>query len=234
MKRYLTTLICAVASLTNASYVHAQSFSDARVQNPQLSAPQRGSLAGQLSSTAFGPADVSRGDYTLPSPVAIPSERGSLLADVFPKYSPENGISEWGMGWKSTTSLTRWRVAGDIDFAKDELNGPWGRMPALTEVSTRYKAASGAVGKMAFLETAAGKAITTASLIPEGWKFERIAQELRASRETNALNKPVFSGALANLTVAALLTGQQVANTKASTFGFSVSSCIRTSNARSR
>ncbi len=43
---------------------------DQLVQAPELSAPERGSLVGQYARTAFGPADVSRGGYQLPAPMA--------------------------------------------------------------------------------------------------------------------------------------------------------------------
>ncbi len=112
-----------------ASRASAQSvFSDAQVQAPQLGAPERGSLAGQLASVAFGPADVSRGGFSLPSPMGAPGERGALPASPLPTYSPENGASEWGLGWQTQIVITRGRVAGDIDYATDDLLGPWGRM----------------------------------------------------------------------------------------------------------
>ncbi len=101
---------------------------DARVQAPTLAAPERGSLAGQLASTAFGPADVSRGGFQLPSALGLPAERGAPLASILPTYSPDQGWSEWGLGWQSALALTRWRVTGDLDYATDELTGPWGRM----------------------------------------------------------------------------------------------------------
>jgi RHS repeat-associated protein len=115
-------LLPAVAAAQTATSL------DARVQAPQLSAPERGSLAGQYARTAFGPADVSRGGFQLPAPLAAPSERGALLADVFPSYSPDAGLSEWGMGWQSTLAITRWRALGAVDYATDERTGPWGRL----------------------------------------------------------------------------------------------------------
>jgi len=101
---------------------------DAKVQVPQLGAPQRGSLVGQLAATAFGPGDVSRGAFHLPSPFAAPGERGPLLVSPFPEYAPDAGISEWGSGWQTALAVTRSRLAGDLDYATDELTGPWGRM----------------------------------------------------------------------------------------------------------
>ncbi|WNG30976.1 hypothetical protein F0U62_48390 [Cystobacter fuscus] len=108
--------------------VAAQTVNDYQVQAPELSAPQRGSLVGQYASTAFGPADVSRGGFSLASPFVVPTERGPLLASVFPTYSPDNGVSEWGLGWRTSLAIVRSRVIGDLDYATDELTGPWGRM----------------------------------------------------------------------------------------------------------
>ncbi|MFE8604556.1 RHS repeat-associated core domain-containing protein [Archangium violaceum] len=106
----------------------AQTVNDYMVQAPELSAPQRGSLVGQYASTAFGPADVSRGGFSLASPFSVPTERGPLLASIFPTYSPDSGISEWGLGWQSTLALVRSRIIGDLDYSTDELTGPWGRL----------------------------------------------------------------------------------------------------------
>ncbi|MBM7112113.1 RHS repeat-associated core domain-containing protein [Archangium primigenium] len=106
----------------------AQTVNDYQVQAPELTAPQRGSLVGQYASTAFGPADVSRGGFSLSAPFVAPTERGPLLGPVFPSYSPDNGISEWGQGWRSAPFIVRSRVLGDLDYATDELTGPWGRM----------------------------------------------------------------------------------------------------------
>jgi RHS repeat-associated protein len=105
------------------------SATDAKVQAPELKAPERGSVAGQLSKTVFGPADVARGSYTLPAPLTAPTERGPLLASVFPTYTPEGGMSEWGLGWGTSLQVTRSRVVGNIDYGSgDELTGPWGRL----------------------------------------------------------------------------------------------------------
>ncbi len=101
---------------------------DMLMQAPQLSAPQRGSLVGQLANTAFGPADVSRGAFSLPSAFSVPEDRGALLAPLFPTYSPDSGASEWGAGWNTSLSLERWRALGDLDYATDGLTSPWGRL----------------------------------------------------------------------------------------------------------
>jgi RHS repeat-associated protein len=117
----------ALISLTLA-LVAGRASADDLVQAPQLGAPQRGSLAGEYGHTAFGPADVSRGGFALPSPFHAPQDRGPLLASIFPAYSPDAGLSEWGMGWHTQLAITRSRILGDLDYSTDELTGPWGRM----------------------------------------------------------------------------------------------------------
>ncbi|HEY2518460.1 MAG TPA: FG-GAP-like repeat-containing protein [Polyangiaceae bacterium] len=102
-----------------------------RVQPPELAVGQRATLAGSLASTAYSPSDVSRGGFTLPSPFSTPKDRGEVLAQIFPSYSPDNGLSAWGMGFAANLELTRFRVSGSLqyDFAKgDELIGPFGHL----------------------------------------------------------------------------------------------------------
>jgi RHS repeat-associated protein len=106
---------------------------DAKVQAPELKAPERASLAGQLASVAFGPADVARGAFALPAPFALPAERGGPLAAIFPTYSPDAAIGEWGAGWQTSLALVRFRVSGDLDYATDELTGPFGRLTRGTD-----------------------------------------------------------------------------------------------------
>jgi RHS repeat-associated protein len=62
----------------------------------------------------------------LASPYTAPQARGPLLAKVFPTYSPESGISEWGLGWQTDVALTRWRVRGDLDYKTDDITGVFG------------------------------------------------------------------------------------------------------------
>lgn len=98
------------------------------VQPPTFKQPERGSLVGGLAKLAIGAEDVSRGSYTLPLPVSVLSERAALLSDVLPSYAPENGVSEWGIGWTARLSIQRFRVTGDIDYQTDEFISPWGRL----------------------------------------------------------------------------------------------------------
>src|SRR5262249_52978449 len=86
------------------------------------------SLSGQLAHFALGPADVTRGGFSLPAPLSAPQERGPLVASPFPAYSIDAGISEFGLGWQTNLAITRTRIGGDIDFVSDDLSGPWGRM----------------------------------------------------------------------------------------------------------
>jgi hypothetical protein len=84
--------IAALLLLT--SHARGQTaFSDSRVQAPELKASQRGSLTGQLASTVFGPADVSRGAFSLAGPFDAPGERGAPLVTPFPSYSPDGPLS---------------------------------------------------------------------------------------------------------------------------------------------
>ncbi len=131
MKPTLTRVVVAAgAALVTSSSAHAQvAFSDSRVQAPELAPPSRGSLAGQYAGVAFGPADVSRGGFSLPLPIVVPTERGPLPATPFPSYSPEAPLSEWGAGWAtSSLQIHRFRERGDLDWSTDDLTGPWGRM----------------------------------------------------------------------------------------------------------
>src|SRR5690348_17318202 len=109
--RSLKLAVLAFAAF--AANAEAQTvFHDYMVQPPQLTPPQRGSLAGQYGRIAFGPADLTRGAFSLPSALSVPAERGGPGVDLFPVYSPDSGISEWGMGWQSVLALTRWRAVG--------------------------------------------------------------------------------------------------------------------------
>ncbi|WP_158623741.1 N-acetylmuramoyl-L-alanine amidase [Corallococcus llansteffanensis] len=125
LRKLSVALVCLVAP---GALAQSAPFADARVQTPELAAPKRGSLVGQYAHTAFGPADVSRGGFSLPSPFQVPQDRGPLLVQPFPTYSPDGGLNEWGMGWSTTLSVQRTRARGELDYATDDLTGPWGRM----------------------------------------------------------------------------------------------------------
>lgn len=148
-----------VSLLLPAGDALGQAFLDKKVQAPELKAPERAMLAGSLSGTAFGPGELSRGAYRLPGPFEAPTERGPLLADVFPGYSPDSGLSEWGMGWASALAIARFRVFGDLDYATDELTSPWGRLVPGTD-GYWYAAGQPGVVKLRQLVTGQWEALT--------------------------------------------------------------------------
>lgn len=126
--RNLSILAIVTALVPAAAWGQTATALDAKVQAPELAAPQRGSVAGQLASVTFGPASVARGAYSLPAPFTVPEDRGKLLASIFPTYSADRGLSEWGSGWHGALAITRYQVVGDLDCATDELTGPFGRL----------------------------------------------------------------------------------------------------------
>ena len=126
MKKFTFTI--AILSLATVETLSAAPFQDTLVQPPSIGSPQRGSLAGTMSRLAFGPGDLSRGAYSLPLPIELPTDRGPLLAKVIPSYSPETGITEWGMGWQAELSIRRYRPRGEVDFATDDFTSPWGHL----------------------------------------------------------------------------------------------------------
>jgi RHS repeat-associated protein len=124
-KKLVMSLIASVVSWGTAA---ASAFQDVLVQAPSIGTPQRGSLAGTLSKLAFGPGDLARGTYALPLPVALPSDRGPILANVIPSYSPETGITEWGMGWQAELKIQRFQPRGEVNFVDDQFTSPWGQL----------------------------------------------------------------------------------------------------------
>lgn len=131
MKNPLLGIAATLAATIGAPrLVAAQTPRDALVQAPSFAKPERGSLTGALANLTFGAADVSRGAYSLPLPLALPAERGGVLASVVPTYSPDAGITEWGAGWSVGLSIQRYRVQGDVDYATDDFTSPWGRLVA--------------------------------------------------------------------------------------------------------
>lgn len=129
--RLLLVAGAAVAFVaTAAPAAFSQPFNDRLVQPASLAAPERGSVKGPLSELAFAPSALGRGSFQLPLPIAVPQERGPLQAGVIPSYSPDGGLSEWGMGWSSSLSIERRRQLGELDFVTDELASPWGPLRA--------------------------------------------------------------------------------------------------------
>ena len=123
-----------VAGLSGVgSSAHAQAFNDVLVQSPELKAPSRGSVVGTLSGYSIDGSGLARGSFSVPTSFKFPSERGALLVEIAPTYSPEGGQSEWGMGWDVELAITRYRKLGDLDYVTDEFTGPWGPMKLGTD-----------------------------------------------------------------------------------------------------
>src|SRR5258707_7246964 len=102
MKRLISLGFSLTAFVLGTDFLaQAQVGLSWEVQTPELTAPSRGSLAGQLSAIAFGPADVSRGGFNLASPYTAPVDRRPLLAKSFPCYSLETGTSLRGVRWQA-------------------------------------------------------------------------------------------------------------------------------------
>jgi YD repeat-containing protein len=172
---------CAfVLGLSAASFAATPALAYDRVQPPELAVGQRANLAGSLATTAYSASDVSRGGFTLPAPFASPTDRGPLLAPVFPSYSPDNGLSAWGMGFGANLELTRWRVSGSLqyDFSKgDEMTSPFGRLTLGTDGSW-YP-----VGLDKPVRVVAGAGDTFVAYHPDGsvWTFGGAARVAGAS-----------------------------------------------------
>jgi RHS repeat-associated protein len=118
--------IVSLVVLAWATSAYSQVGLSYQVQAPQIATPTRGSLVGQFANLEFGPGDVDRGGFSLPSPYQGPTERGPAPSGIFPTYSPEAGISEFGMGWQNQLALVRYRTFGHLDYATDDLTGPFG------------------------------------------------------------------------------------------------------------
>ncbi|MCP3139896.1 RHS repeat-associated core domain-containing protein [Pyxidicoccus xibeiensis] len=127
-KSRLGSALAAVACVLGMSGpAHAQQpFQDRLVQPPSLAGPTRASLAGSLSGLAFGPSELHRGAFALSLPGSLPAERGAPQVGVLPGYSADTGLTEWGAGWDVALSVRRYRALGEVDYADDDLTGPWG------------------------------------------------------------------------------------------------------------
>ena len=120
-------LFFSILIILKISPLQAEVFDDVLVQSPSLNNPEAGSVVGSLANTLYGPSDLLRGTYVLPSPFELPDERGSVLMNIFPTYSPEGGITEWGMGWQNNLCIKRFKTLGTIKYDdSDEFISPWG------------------------------------------------------------------------------------------------------------
>ena len=123
----ISVVLTAAALASGPSPAMAQ-FKDQLVQAPRLAPPERGSVQGALAGVGFTATELARGAFRLPLPISTPNDRGPLQASVIPAYSPDSGLSEWGMGWGVDLSIKRNRLIGDLDYASDDLVSPWGRL----------------------------------------------------------------------------------------------------------
>ncbi len=122
-------LVWILAYGGSSSWVWAgDPFQDQMIQSNQLTAPVRGSLAGELGQSSWTASDLSKGSFSLPLGMNFPSDRGALIFPLSPHYSPGGGLSEWGMGISADLSIRRYRVAGEIDFNSDDFLSPWGHL----------------------------------------------------------------------------------------------------------
>ncbi len=98
-----------------AIVVFAKTAGGESVSATAATEPQRGTISGRTAAV-FGASALGRGIFSLPPPFAAPQEEGAPLWDVFPTYSPDAGLSEWGMGWSTALSIKRWRPSGEVNF----------------------------------------------------------------------------------------------------------------------
>jgi RHS repeat-associated protein len=198
------------AHLTAPGVAAGGPFEDQLVQPPALPAPERASIAGSLSGLAFEGAQLARGAFQIPLPIAAPEERGALLARPWPRYSPDGGLTEWGQGWAATgLELRRYRPLGEPDFATDPLIGPWGVLargadgayyPTGADKSVRVTVDGGGLravtGDGTIYEFAAADAVTT----PRGtfaWRLSVVravtGERAELVYERNASGRPFLS-----------------------------------------
>jgi RHS repeat-associated protein len=127
------TSLVALLLATSARNAQAQLRQDALVQAPAIARPARGTLGSDLAGFELGAGALGRGSSALPSPFAIPSERGKAAIVFLPTYVADQGISEWGMGWSVPLSIRRFRAIGDVDYANDRFTSPWGALSVGTD-----------------------------------------------------------------------------------------------------
>ncbi|MGN6105469.1 MAG: RHS repeat domain-containing protein, partial [Kofleriaceae bacterium] len=155
-------------------------------------APERGSVSGELSHLGFDPGNLARGGFSLPMPIGLPGGRGAPLVGIVPAYAPENGQSEWGMGWRLDLSIRRSAIVGDIDPAGDEFVSPWGR---LVQRSDGSYAPTGAAPTVSLRRVNGGwEAVTS-----DGSRFTFAATEVVASGHAWMLSR--VDGVLGDSTV---------------------------------
>ena len=157
LKKVFLCICCLVVATQKTSQAADLPFKDTLVQPPQLNPPERGSVTGSLSGFSVSASDVARGSASVAASIDLPSARGSILADVFPTYGIDAGLSSWGMGWQTNLSITRFREVGTLDYESDDFQSPWGILTLGTDGSYYPK----------------GKAPTVVANLTDGtWKVE--------------------------------------------------------------
>jgi RHS repeat-associated protein len=122
-------LVVVVAVFFHSAVASADVFDDVLVQPPSLSAPERGAIAGTMARLSFGPKEVARGSVSWSSNLVFSGEGGGSLVDFGPRYSPENPLTEWGMGWETSLAIRRFRPTGEVSYDDgDQFTSPWGRL----------------------------------------------------------------------------------------------------------
>ncbi|MCU0671388.1 MAG: FG-GAP-like repeat-containing protein [Myxococcota bacterium] len=155
-------------SVSIATSVSAQSR-DQLVQPPRFTAPTRGAVVGNLGGKRFGAEELARGAYSLALPLDLPSDRAPLLAGVTPSYSPDHGLSEWGMGFRNDLAIRRTALVGEVDYASDEHASPWGR---LARGSDGAYYVSGLHSRVRITRSGAGTTTTWTAIDADGTRFE--------------------------------------------------------------
>ena len=111
-----------------------------RMRSPRLSVPP---TLIEPDEAILPEEDLARGTFHLSWPIQLPEERGRILVDPFPVYQPSREFSEWGAGWFTKLSISRYRETGWITYCPlsqqpmpfwcDQLVGPWGTMSRGTD-----------------------------------------------------------------------------------------------------
>jgi hypothetical protein len=84
--------------------------------------------AERLSGFELNAEELSRGSFSLPSIISAVPTRSLPLLDIFPRYSPDGGLTEWGLGWDNPQlRVQRRQLVGAPHFDDtDLLSTQWG------------------------------------------------------------------------------------------------------------
>lgn len=129
---FLTATLLDVFFLIQLSFAHGDNddpFFQQQVIAPVLEVSKRGSVAGELASFSKDGSDLMKGGFSLALPFHFPEDRGRLIFPITPIYSITQGISEWGIGWNQSLSITRFRRQGHVQYKEDDnYVSPWGTL----------------------------------------------------------------------------------------------------------